>query len=276
MAGTPAHPGSRTGLTADAAATAAVIILGLVLLRAGADLLSQLGENGPLTAAARSTSPAALEQFAGLCATGSGLLLTLGWLIGLACTLGGCVLQRLGFARAAARTLLFAPGPMRRLAAAALGLSLATGAAPAWAAATSTGPVASAAAAAGPVASAAGPMSAAPAGTVAPPDTVASASEDISGPGRAETPGGDVSPLWRPSPPRPPGLLVPAPRPDSSEVVVIAGDTLWSLAARQLGPLATDAEIAELWPRWHAHNHTVIGPDPDLLLPGQVLVPPPP
>lgn len=118
-------------------------------------------------------------------------------------------------------------------------------------------------------------MSAAPAGTVA-PDAVASASKDTSGPGRAETPGGDVSPLWRPSPPRPPGLLVPAPRPDSSEVVVTAGDTLWSLAARQLGPLATDAEIAELWPRWHAHNHAVIGPDPDLLLPGQVLVPPPP
>ena len=143
MAGTPAHPGSRTGLTADAAATAAVIILGLVLLRAGADLLSQLGEKGPLTAAARSTSPAALEQFAGLCAAGSGLLLTLGWLVGLACALGGCVLQRLGFARAAARTLLFAPGPMRRLAAAALGLSLATGAAPALAAAASAGPVAS-------------------------------------------------------------------------------------------------------------------------------------
>ena len=34
---------------------------------------------------------------------------------------------------------------------------------------------------------------------------------------------------------------------------------------------ASDAEIAAAWPAWHATNRDVVGPDPDLLLPGQVL-----
>lgn len=57
-------------------------------------------------------------------------------------------------------------------------------------------------------------------------------------------------------------------------VVVRAGDTLWSLTARHLGQDASDAEIAAAWPRWYEANARVIGPDPDLLHPGQVLVVP--
>lgn len=57
-------------------------------------------------------------------------------------------------------------------------------------------------------------------------------------------------------------------------VVVTAGDTLWSIAARRLGPHATAAEIAAAWPRWHAANRAVIGPDPSVLRPGQHLVAP--
>ncbi len=60
------------------------------------------------------------------------------------------------------------------------------------------------------------------------------------------------------------------------EVVVRRGDTLWDIAARHLGPDASAAEIATEWPRWHATNATVIGSDPDLLLPGQRLLPPRP
>jgi nucleoid-associated protein YgaU len=52
---------------------------------------------------------------------------------------------------------------------------------------------------------------------------------------------------------------------------VRAGDTLWTLAAVQLGPLATDLEIAEHWPRWFQVNRAAIGNDPNLLLPGQIL-----
>jgi nucleoid-associated protein YgaU len=61
---------------------------------------------------------------------------------------------------------------------------------------------------------------------------------------------------------------------EPAPLVVRRGDTLWAIAARQLGPAATDAEIAEQWPRWWAANRAQIGDDPDLLLPGQVLVAP--
>lgn len=61
-----------------------------------------------------------------------------------------------------------------------------------------------------------------------------------------------------------------APRADR-EVVVHRGDTLWSIAARHLGPQASDAEIAWAWPRWFDLNRALIGDDPDVILPGQIL-----
>jgi len=57
-------------------------------------------------------------------------------------------------------------------------------------------------------------------------------------------------------------------------MTVRRGDTLWDIAARHLGPAATDLEIAQAWPRWFAANRAVIGPDPDRLHPGQRLTPP--
>lgn len=61
---------------------------------------------------------------------------------------------------------------------------------------------------------------------------------------------------------------------DPTHVVVRRGDTLWGIAARHLGPQATDADVAQAWPRWYAANRHLIGSDPGLLLPGQELVPP--
>lgn len=58
------------------------------------------------------------------------------------------------------------------------------------------------------------------------------------------------------------------------EVVVRRGDSLWTIAAAQLGPDATASEVARAWPRWHAANAERIGPDPHLLLPGTRLSPP--
>jgi nucleoid-associated protein YgaU len=72
-------------------------------------------------------------------------------------------------------------------------------------------------------------------------------------------------------------LLAPAPRVAAAAhdlVTVRRGDSLWSVAARHLGPGASDAEIAHEWPRWFAANRDVVGDDPDLLLPGQQLRPP--
>lgn len=71
-------------------------------------------------------------------------------------------------------------------------------------------------------------------------------------------------------------VLSPAPRPRTTrdtpaEVVVRRGDSLWSIAARHLGPDASDAEIAGAWPAWFEANRDVVGDDPDQLRPGQVL-----
>lgn len=97
------------------------------------------------------------------------------------------------------------------------------------------------------------------------------------GAGRTPTPG--------PHPPAPAGFDRPAlafQEPYAAEpelppelVVVHRGDTLWDLAAAALPPPASEAGIARAWPRWHAVNRAVIGTDPHLLHPGQVLHAPP-
>lgn len=66
----------------------------------------------------------------------------------------------------------------------------------------------------------------------------------------------------------------PAPSGERTAVTVRPGDTLWDIAAAHLGPHATDAEIARAWPRWYDANRAAVGSDPDLLLPGTVLVAP--
>jgi nucleoid-associated protein YgaU len=73
----------------------------------------------------------------------------------------------------------------------------------------------------------------------------------------------------------------PSPAPDRAspaDHVVVRGDCLWDIAADRLatevGHRPTDAEIARSVPAWWRSNADVIGADPDLLLPGQVLRPP--
>jgi hypothetical protein len=61
--------------------------------------------------------------------------------------------------------------------------------------------------------------------------------------------------------------------------VVLRGQCLWDIAAadliRRSGAPPTDGEVAAAVDAWWHANADVIGPDPDLLLPGQVLRPPP-
>jgi hypothetical protein len=61
----------------------------------------------------------------------------------------------------------------------------------------------------------------------------------------------------------------------AGEVVVRRGDSLWSIAAAELGPRASAAQIEQRWRRWYAVNRATIGADPDLILPGTRLVRPP-
>jgi hypothetical protein len=51
-------------------------------------------------------------------------------------------------------------------------------------------------------------------------------------------------------------------------VVVVPGDCLWRIAADRLPAPATDVGVAAAVDRWYTRNRAVIGPDPDLILPG--------
>ena len=84
-----------------------------------------------------------------------------------------------------------------------------------------------------------------------------------------------------------PASATPAPAPDwpSAAVpadahVVVRGECLWHIAGDRLlaqhGRTPTDGEVAAATRAWWQANADVIGPDPDLLLPGQVLSPPDP
>jgi nucleoid-associated protein YgaU len=92
-------------------------------------------------------------------------------------------------------------------------------------------------------------------------------------------PASDIQPDWRPNAPvTAPGLLAAQPvrasqlpPEDPGEITVLAGDTLWDIAARELGAAATDLDIALQWPRWYQANQAVIGENPNVLLPGQIL-----
>lgn len=151
-----------------------------------------------------------------------------------------------GLAGVAARLLLRAvlPAGARRAAAVALGVGLGLGVASPALAGLPAGP------AAGPTGAVhlAGPDQPAP-GRVPdrPPATTAHAVPDWPGSGAAD------------------------PR------VVVAGDCLWDIAAdalRRSGTAPRDGEVATAVQAWWSANAEVIGPDPDLILPGQVLQPP--
>jgi nucleoid-associated protein YgaU len=99
--------------------------------------------------------------------------------------------------------------------------------------------------------------------------------------------GADLSPGWLPTVPATqpvrregadPSLVTAARRRTGvvldEQVVVRRGDTLWSLSERVLGPAASVAQVAQLWPRWYSANETVLTGGPDHLLPGMRLTPP--
>lgn len=85
------------------------------------------------------------------------------------------------------------------------------------------------------------------------------------------------APLPAPSRPAdgPAPAVAAAPRapsaPDHGRATVRPGDSLWSLARRHLGPRADDGQVAVVVARTHRLNLDVVGPDPDLLHPGQQL-----
>jgi resuscitation-promoting factor RpfA len=243
-----------------------------------------------------------------LCVAAAGTLLVAWVALSLALSLLAA-LPGVGGALAARGATRLAPATVRRLAAALLGASLGATLSAGTAVATVTVSPATASAVgtrptglapgdpAGGVPSAAWPLT--PGGGSAPARTGAgpaagtaegSGSTDGTSVGAADgTAAGNGATVpdaaW--TPPRPDRTPVPDPEalhllsraPEAGtlvdeDVVVRRGDTLWTIAARFLGPAATAEEVAREWPRWHEANRHAIGDDPDLIQPGQVLHPP--
>jgi hypothetical protein len=71
------------------------------------------------------------------------------------------------------------------------------------------------------------------------------------------------------------GKAVPQQSADHAEPVVVrGGDSLWSIAASHLPPDSSDEDIDSAWRAWYFVNEQVIGENPDLIQPGQLLLPP--
>ncbi len=74
---------------------------------------------------------------------------------------------------------------------------------------------------------------------------------------------------------QPAAARTPASR-TAAAVTVRVGDSLWAIAARALPRDASPERIERSWHQWYQANRGVIGPDPGLLQPGQLLTPPSP
>lgn len=267
MRGTSSRP-----VGADAAMAFLILALGCFLTVAGTGLI------GRWQRAALRRQSLSFEDLLGALAVAAGLLIVLWWVLSFAAALTAAVLERAGRRRAAAMSGRFSPAFMRRLALTILGVQL-IGASLAQAdvrpepGGLGHGAVAAAAAWT--------PMD----GMSRPEPARQPAREGKTGatPHAGSTaqqlPGlPDLQPQWQPAPPAAaPGPVASAPvraarEPQAGhELVVRSGDTLWTIAARHLGPEASDIDIALEWPRWFENNRAVIGSDPDALLPGQIL-----
>jgi hypothetical protein len=100
-------------------------------------------------------------------------------------------------------------------------------------------------------------------------------------PVQAGTGNSQAAPGWPISTPARPALPPPPTWPTgpdhgqpASTVTVHAGDSLWTIAAGELGSHGSDSQIAIEWPYWYRANRALIGRDPNLLQPGTQLRPP--
>ncbi len=243
----------RPGM-ASAIPAIVVGLCGVLLTACGISMALGTDSPGPLVL----LSPTRWDRAAALVFIGLGLLILAWWLFSLLIGLLAELLGRRGHHHAAARAARCSPAFMRRLAAVLLGAHLLVI----------------------PAAQAAAPGGTGLPATTTPPTSAVSWSVPAAGAelpaaswGNSELP----SPAWSPERPAAPlnRLMGQRTRTETRESVVVeAGDTLWSIAARSAGPGATDAEIARAWPRWYRINRAAIGPDPDMLDIGTVLTPP--
>ncbi len=74
---------------------------------------------------------------------------------------------------------------------------------------------------------------------------------------------------------REPAVPETAPAVTATTYAVVPGDCLWSIAARALGPGASNAAIDAGWRQIYSANRAVVGDDPGLIHPGLSLTLPP-
>ncbi|WP_347107884.1 LysM domain-containing protein [Paenarthrobacter sp. S56] len=231
----------------DAALASVVLMLGFALALAGRLIA------GGAPGMADPTQAFAFERLVGISCSVLGLAVVAWWLLSLATAFIAALLQRSGRSKEAAIVSKGSPAFMLRLVLALLSINLLS------------------------ASGAYGETVPEPAWHSSAPRTSTAAQPQWKATPRTILPG------WKPSAPAPElGLLGRKPdRQSPSDLaleaeVVAPGDTLWSIAARRSGPLADDVDVALNWPKWYAANKAVIGDDPSVLRPGQVLQPPPP
>ncbi|AOT05174.1 LysM peptidoglycan-binding domain-containing protein [Arthrobacter sp. U41] len=262
--------GSRSAATADAAMAAGILALGVFLAGTGSSIVRRWQSSS-----ARHQSLGFEDQL-GMVANTAGLIVIVWWALSLVIAVAAALLERCGKSRAASAAAKFTPAFMRRLALATVGLQLLA----ASLATASTPPDRPGTASAAPEASAAWTPTPVPAASGAPPPAVDSGSG--SAPAHSAATPAVADPHWRPlGPVVEPGPLAGRPlrhqQPggQAPEVTVRPGDSLWSLSAARLGRYASDVDIALDWPRIYQANRDVIGGNPHLPRPGQVLRLPP-
>lgn len=245
-----------------------ILGLGLLLALIGNTLVIQW-EN-----AQRHNQNFSFDLLAGFCASATGTAIVAWWAFSLAVAFVAAFLHKTGAGKRADTVSKFSPAFMVRLAAAVLGINL-----------LGVG-LAYADAAPNPQWLPTSTHSSTPPGAMnqVSVDGAGSPLPTADGEGPAENgPAKNVpDPSWQPKPPVVvPGLLSragsrEAPPAGRSSVEVKAGDTLWSIAAARLAPFSTDVDVAIAWPKWYAANRSIIGADPSVLIPGQILQPPEP
>ena len=260
--------GPRRVSPADAAMASVILVLGLFLAATGGSLV-QRWRSSP----GRQQSLGFEDQL-GVAANTAGLIVIVWWAMSFAIAVAAALLDRCGNARAASAAGKFTPAFMRRLALAAVGLQLVTAPLatasplPALPGSPGAAPAASAAwtpAAPGHTRNSAARRHASPrAGTAARRSGRGPSTMAASQPGRRTRPPGGAASCGS----RSPGS-------HATEVTVRPGDSLWSLSSARLGPFASDVDIALDWPLIYQANRDIIGGNPNLLRPGQVLRLPP-
>lgn len=268
----------RRPLGSDAILAAGILLLGALLAGTGASLMERWQRS------AERGQSLAFEDLLGIAVNTMGLIIVAWWFLSMLIALASAALERTGNGRAAEITGRFSPAFMRRLALAAVGLQLLG--APLAHGATDPGVPPPSPTSGTAITAVWAPTEQAAAGASAlPSEPAALTTAEVGGVGGAATSasGDSLDPRWKPSAPVvDPGPLAAHPvrsarqQPASAApVTVVAGDSLWSIAARGLGGSpASDADVALEWPRWYQANRAVVGDNPDVLLPGQVLRPP--